>query len=82
MLCDGGCPIPGGIQGQAGQGSELLMELWVPLFIAGELDQMPFKGHLQLKWFYDKYEISPLLQAIQPAALTCFSLVENRAEVK
>jgi len=49
MLCDGGCPIPGGIQGQAGQGSELLMELWVPLFIAGELDQMTFKGHLQLK---------------------------------
>ena len=34
----GGCPIPGDSQGQAGWGSEHLMELWVSLFIAGELD--------------------------------------------
>ena len=32
---DGGCPILRDIQGQAGQGSEHLMELWVSLFIAG-----------------------------------------------
>jgi len=33
-----GCPTPGGNQGQAGQGSEHLMELWVSRFITGELD--------------------------------------------
>jgi len=37
-----GCP--GGTQGQAGQGSEHLMELQVSLFSVGELDQMDFKG--------------------------------------
>jgi len=31
----GGCPIPGNTQGQAGRGSEHLMELWLSLFIAG-----------------------------------------------
>ena len=36
----GGCPIP---EGQAGWGSEQLMELQVSLFIAGELDQVVFK---------------------------------------
>ena len=36
----GGCPIPGDTQGQAGWGSEHLMELWEFLCIAGELDQM------------------------------------------
>jgi len=41
---DGGCPIPGNIQGQDGWGSELQMELWVSLFTAGELVQMAFKG--------------------------------------
>jgi len=35
------------------QGSEHLMELWVSLFIAGQLDQMAFKGSFQLKSFYD-----------------------------
>ena len=40
----GGCPIPGDIQGWAGQGPEHLMELWVFLFIAGELEQIAFKG--------------------------------------
>ena len=30
-------------------GSELLMELWVSLFIAGGLDQRAFKGLFQLK---------------------------------
>ena len=29
------------------------MELWVSLFIAGELDQMAFNGPFQLKPFYD-----------------------------
>ena len=42
-------PIPGDTQGQAGWGSEHLMELWVSLFTAGELDQMAFKGPFQLK---------------------------------
>jgi len=32
----GGCPIPSDTQGEAGHGSQLLMELWVSLFIAGE----------------------------------------------
>ena len=31
----GGAPIPGETQGQAGPGSEHLMELWVSLFSAG-----------------------------------------------
>jgi len=30
------------------------MELWVSLFIAGELDQMTFKGPFQLKPFCAK----------------------------
>ena len=34
----GGCPIPGDIQGQAGWGSEHLMELWVTSCTAEELD--------------------------------------------
>ena len=34
----GGCPIPGDTPGQAGQGSEHLMELKVSLFMAGGLD--------------------------------------------
>ena len=34
----GGCPILGETQGQAGPCSEHLMELWVSLLIAGELD--------------------------------------------
>jgi len=38
-------PCPGDTQGQAGWGSEHLMEL----FTAGELDQMTFKGLFQLK---------------------------------
>ena len=49
---DGGLSIPGDIQGQAGLGCEHLMELYVSLFIAGELDQMTLKGPFQLKWFY------------------------------
>jgi len=44
----GGCPVPADSQGQAGRGSEHLMELSVSLFIAGELDQMAFKGPFQL----------------------------------
>ena len=45
----GGCFIPGDTQGQAGQGSEYLMELWVSLFTAGELDWMAFKGPFQFR---------------------------------
>lgn len=33
----GGCPVLGHMQGQAGGCSEHLVELWVPLYIAGEL---------------------------------------------
>ena len=39
----GGCPIPGDTQGQAGQGSEHLMELQMSLIIAGQLEQVAFK---------------------------------------
>jgi len=41
---DGGCPVHGDTQGQAGCGSEHLTELWVSLFIAESLDQTDFKG--------------------------------------
>ena len=34
-------------------GSEYLMELYVSLFIAGELDQVTFKVPFQLEGFYD-----------------------------
>jgi len=34
----GGCSVPGHIQGQAGWGSEHLIELGVSLLTAGELD--------------------------------------------
>ena len=44
-----GCLIPGDTQGQAGQGSEHLMELWMSLFIEGELDQLTLKDPFQLK---------------------------------
>ena len=47
-----GCPIPADSQGQAGWGSEHLMELWVSLLSTGGLDQMalkvPFPTHLIL----------------------------------
>ena len=45
----GRCPIPGDIQGQVGQGSDHLIQLWMSLFIAEELVQMTFKGPFQLK---------------------------------
>ena len=45
------CPIPADTQGQAGQDSEHLMELWVSLFTEGEWDQLAFKGFFQLKPF-------------------------------
>jgi len=35
------------------KGSEHLMELWVPLFPAGRLHQMAFKGPFQLKYLLD-----------------------------
>ena len=35
-----------------GQVSENPVELWVSLFIAGEWDQVTFKGPFQLKQFY------------------------------
>ena len=40
----GGCPVLRNSQGQAGWGSEQLMELWVSLFSAGKLEKMAFKG--------------------------------------
>ena len=49
----GGCPVLGDTQGQAGRGSEHLMELWVSLFIAGEFDQLASKGPFQLKKLND-----------------------------
>ena len=49
----GGFPIPADIHGQAGWGSEHLLELWVSLFIAGVLDKITFKDPFQLKQFYD-----------------------------
>jgi len=45
----GGCPIPGDTRGQAGWGSEHLIELLMSLFIAGELSLIAFKGSFQLK---------------------------------
>ena len=39
----------GGCQGQVGWGPEHLIGLQVSLLIAGELDQMAFKGPFQLK---------------------------------
>ena len=44
----GRCPITADTQGEAGWGSEHLMELWVSLLIAGQLHQMAFKGPFQL----------------------------------
>ena len=49
----GGYPIPGDTQGQAGRGSEHLMELWVSLFTARELDWMTFNSPFQLKRLCD-----------------------------
>ena len=54
-------PIPADTQGQARQGSEHLMELWVSLFIAGPLDQMAFKGPFHLKLFSDSMIQTPPL---------------------
>ena len=34
----GGCHIPGDIRGQTGRGCEYLMELWMPLLTAEELN--------------------------------------------
>ena len=47
----GGCPVPRDTEGQAGWGSEQLIELWVSLFIAWGLDKMPFRSSFQLKRF-------------------------------
>lgn len=51
-------PVLVGTQGQAGQASEHLMSLQVSLFITEALDQMAFKGPLQLKRFYDSLAIA------------------------
>ena len=59
----GGCPIPGDIQGQAGWGSEHLMELQVSLFTAGQLDQMALKGPFRLKQFYDSMKAAQVSRA-------------------
>lgn len=42
---------------QAGQGSVLLMELWLSLLIAGGLNWMAFKGPFQLKQCYEKWAV-------------------------
>ena len=69
---DGGNPIPGDTQDEVGWGSELLMELWVSLFIGGQLDQMAFKGPFQLKQFYDsKYLVMLLPYTVNTS--TCIS---------
>ena len=47
----GGCPILGDIQGRLHQALSNLIELYVSLFIAAELDQMAFKDPFQLKRF-------------------------------
>ena len=39
-------------------GSQHLMELWVSLFVARELDQTAFKSPFQCKWFYDSMKYS------------------------
>ena len=49
----GGCSAPADRQGQAGQGSEHLMELWVSLCTAEVLaKEGAFKHHFQVKQFY------------------------------
>lgn len=50
----GGCLTPGATQGQAGPGSEHLIELQASLFSAGELGWMIFKGHFQHKQLYEE----------------------------
>ena len=48
----GGCLVPADTQGQR-MGSELLMELWVSLLIAGGWTRWPLRvGPFQLKRFY------------------------------
>lgn len=47
-----GCPIPGDSQGQAEQNSEQPDQAVDFPGLAGELQQVTFKGPLQLKWFY------------------------------
>jgi len=39
-----GCSISGHIKGQAGWGSERLIQLQVSLFVARDLDDVAFKG--------------------------------------
>lgn len=46
----GGCPLPGDTQGQAGWGSEHPDQV-MSLFIAGNLDQIAFRGSFQFKLF-------------------------------
>ena len=49
-------------QGWAGPGSEHLMELWVSLFIAEELDKVTFKGSFpsQMILWFNKAEYLPI----------------------
>ncbi len=48
-------------QGQAGWGSEHLMELWVSLCTAGEWEQTAFRGPFQLKPFMAVPLAAPLV---------------------
>ena len=56
-------------QGQAGWGSEHLMELWVSLCTAGEWDQMAFKGPFQLRGHCDSVVLDAELKQIVPLNL-------------
>jgi len=41
-----------------------LIYLWVPLFVAGGLDQMVFKGPFQLKLFCDSVLLEAIIQKV------------------
>ena len=50
-------PIPGDVQDSLDRALSNLTELWVSLFIAGELDQMNSKSPFQLKRFCDSMRV-------------------------
>jgi len=53
----GGCPVLGGVQGQAGRGSEQPDLTVLSMFTAGELALVTSKGPFQLKQFYDSMKV-------------------------
>ena len=58
-------PHPWGHSRSGWMGSEYLMELWVSLFIAGELGQMAIKAFLQLNWFSDSLQEKSVLLTLE-----------------